>query len=361
MKKKLGNGAPIIASSLMHRGSSVFDGAGNIQAGNKADNLKMIAETLQTLASGQEIVTEEEAATLEEMEASRREATAAILQDPKGEVARELADEIAGTVNMTVGKISYLRQILGYQPLSQGEIPEVEITNRKAVAAIMQGPTQCRLQVLEDADRIFPPEVDIEARIYVTRRRIDTSRRDVLQSSYQDAVEAVTIKEDRFVKVMADALVDSQGMGGTHIGSQTTPAAVEALVGKIMSYGLPVATILLPAARTANIMFSREWEDILEGVTRLELIRTGQIGTFFGATMITDAIAEKTTKVIEANEMYAFSTPEYVGEYTDRGGVRSTPIGVAETGISGAGFHLEEALSAAMPNHRAVSRVRFVG
>jgi hypothetical protein len=330
---------------------------GEIEASSKGDALKQISEVLSALASGENIVTAAEAEDAVVASAERKEVLAAMLADKTGETTRKVGIEMAGTINTNLDRMGFARQLMTYQPLEQGQRPEVYVQDRNVTAAVMTGPTQAQLQIVRDPV-VFPPEVDIVSRLYIEGRVVNTSREDILQRKFNEGLQNILVQEDKMFKTAVDTLAEQTGQTSLHVGAGVTPSLFESGMTMITDWNMSLAAVLFSNSMFANFVTSRDFENIIEPVTRLELLRTGRIGTWYGAAVMTDGTREPTQKVLDAGDIYFFSTPDFVGEYTDRGGVQSAPLSAAETGINGAGWHLMEYMSQAVVNHRAVARTR---
>jgi len=355
-KKKL------LASQVDYRGARVFTDDGEVNAGSKRDLLKMLASLTEVIQEN-DIVTEEEASTLQEKQRKhreeRREVLAAIMADKTGDVARQTGVEMAQVIYQSVTRVGLMRQLLQYEQLAQGERPEVSVETKGLQVAVMTGPTQARLQIANDF-YLLPPEVEIVVRLLVPAKRVNQSREDILQRKFNEGLEAILVGEDRLFKVAADALIDANGQATTNVGAAVTPQALSAGMSKITQWGLPLENIIFASNLWTGMALNRDFELLIDPVTRLEILRTGRMGSLMGAQLLTDAARDPNLKVLEQNEIYYTSAPQYVGEFTDRGGVQSEPIGAAETAINGAGWHMVEYLSLALPNYRAIARTRFV-
>lgn len=355
MKKGNIGSKPVLASTVSFRGARVFNDAGELNAASKSDALAMIAQVAAQLSAGDNIVTESEAETAATTRAERREVLAAIINDKTGETARTVGAEMAGTINESINREGLMRQLCQYAELEQGERPEVYVQQKEVVAAVMTGPTQAQLQVVRD-NVIFPQEVDITERLIIEQRQINSTREDLLQRKYNEGLEAVMVGEDRMFKKACDALISKMGQQSLHAGANITTGAIESGISMITGFNLPLQAILFASNLWANMATNRDFENLIDPVSRLEIIRTGKIGQLWGADVLTDGVREPNLKVLDSNEIYYFASPEYLGEYTDRGGVQSVPLGPEHTGINGAGWHIAESLSLAIVNHRAVAK-----
>lgn len=349
-----------LASDITHRGSKAFNDNGELNAASTRDAMRMLA----SLAEGGQIagaLTDKEA-TAEEARAKevaavarRREAVQEAMADTSGETHRDLGVELAGTINESTTRLGIMRQVLKFQNLNQGERPEIDVQDKNVTVVVSSGATQVQTQIVRD-NYVSPPEVDIQARPFIEKRAIDRTRTDLLQRKLAEAEEQILVGEDRLFKIGVDRMIAAHNREAVHIGSEMSPDALGTGIDLITGYNVPLDKILFAANLWTKMMYSREFENLIDPVTRLEILRTGRVGSINGAQLLTDAYREPNQKVLNPNETYYFSVEDFVGEYTDRGGVESTPIGVAETGVAGLGWHLVESLSLGLVNHRGVAK-----
>lgn len=356
--KKLSESTVLSSDLLNSRGGRVMNDKGEISASSKHDMMQQMSEIMAALARGEKVMTVEEASAEEQKRKKRREVLSAVIADRDGPTAKKVGQEMAGVINQNLSRMGFARNIMRYETLEAGQRPEVYVQTKNVTAAVMTGPTQAQLQVVRD-NTIFPPEVDITARLIVEGRVMNVSREDILQRKFDEGLEQVLVQEDKMFKVGVDTLTSAMNQVSTHVGLTVSPAVFEAGMSMILDWNMPMGSILFASNLWSNFITNRDFEDLIDPVTRLEILRTGRIGTWYGFAVMTDGVREPTQKVLDNGDIYFFSTPEYVGEYTDRGGVMSTPLGVAETGVNGAGWHLAEYWSQALPNHRAVARTRL--
>ena len=331
-------------------------------AGSRKDLLKMIHAATQALASGTDLVTTDEATAKEHaakdlqnrMEVLTALTVGGVSAAEKMELASTVGMELAGTIMESVNRIGFVRAICKFQDLVQGQRPEIDVQEKNVTAAVLSGPVQARLQVVRD-NVLMPPEVDITARLIIEARHVNTTRRDLLNQKYAEGVEHVLVNEDRSWKAMADKLIAANSMETTHVGSLTSAVLGEG-IALISGYNLPVEGALLSSNIYSQLITSKEFENLIEGSARLEIIKTGKIGVMYGMALMTDGTREPRQKVLDAGDIYYVSKPEFVGEYTDRGGVRAEPLTAADTGINGVGWHIVEFFSLGMPNFRAVGK-----
>lgn len=357
--------APVLATSLnlggRLSGTKVFNDEGEINASSKSEALQLIAQVMNSKEGIANIHTERSLEAMEIASTERREridAVTAAIADTTGVTAAELGQEIAAAIYQNAVHQGFMRGFMQYQELSQGELARVEIDRRDVVAALLTGPTQAQLQVVRDYWVILP-EVDVTVRIEIEGKRLNQSKEDLLQSKFNQGLEAVLIAEDRMWKAGADAVIDTTGeMASTAVGA-ITPAILKTGITNLTGNGMNVANIIFAAPIFGDVALDTGFGIVIDPVTRLEILKTGQIGTMFGAKVLTDAVRDPRQKVLANNEIYLMAEPRYVGTYTDRGGVQSKPLSSAETSINGLGWHMVEYLGMGVYGERGIARIRL--
>ena len=347
-----------LASDVKYRDSRVIDDRGEINASSKKDLLEILgsltSDDVKSLTDTE--ATKEEARQKRIEEATvRREAVNSAFSDVSGESHREIGQEMAGVINESVTRQGILRSVAQYQTLSQGERPETYVQEKSVEVVTTSGATSVTTQIVRD-NIVNAPEVDIQARPYIEKRKIDRSREDILQRKFNEAEEQILVGEDRLFIKAVDQLATRYSRESEHVGTQISPTILASGIDLITGHNVPLAKLLFSSNLWAKIITNRDFENLIDPVSRLELLRTGFVGALYGAEIMTDHYREPTQKVIEPNELYYFSDEQFIGEYTDRGGVESTPVGVDTTGIAGLGWHLVESLSIALTNFRGIAK-----
>lgn len=359
------NRAPVLASSVnlggKYAGASVYNDAGEINAATKQDALSIIAASMNIKGGIQVLHTENELEALEAASKERQErmdAVAAAVADKTGIVAAELGAEIAATIYQNATKLGFMRNFLVRQEVTQGQLPRVTIDRRDVGYAELTGPTQAQLQICRDY-WIILPEWDLTVRIEIEGKRLAQSAEDILQEKFNQGLEAVLIGEDRAWKVGADLVIDSDGsMASIAVGS-VTPSILKTGFTNLTGNGMSVSNIIFAAPLLGDVALDTGFGVIIDPITRLEILKTGNFGVLYGAKVWTDAVRDPRQKVLASNEIYLMADPRYVGAYSDRGGTTSKPLSAAETSINGLGWHINELLGMGVYGERGIARIRL--
>ena len=343
------------ASSLRRPGSSekLIGANGEFNASNKADLLQTIASFIAQ-AADKEIVTEASNQTANAE--TRRQVVQAAFND-KNELAA-LGDTIADEITMKSNRDGFARRFLQYQDLAQGQIPQVRMSRKDIVVSVATGPTEVATQFVRD-NIMYPQEVYISARPYIEQREIDRASGDILEQKYTEALEATMVAEDRLWKRAADRLV---GVHNPHINVSGAfdPKAFALATSYLQNSGATPGFALLSADLWQDIVANPDWAEIIDPVSKHELLLTGKLGTIHGMEILSDQFRHVSHKVLEKGEFYIVSTPDQHGQFTDRGGVVSQPIDGTQERVPGRGWFMSESVSLVIANPYSVVRGRRI-
>lgn len=357
MKKRLsltanapGNVTPI--SDVTRGGSSLIGSNGEFNANNKKELMDIISGVIDLANNGQRIVPDSDADRRAESVKSHREMINAAFDD-KEELA-VLGKTLAEELTITSNRDGFMRRLLKYQTLEQGQIPSVRLLTKNVTASIATGPSQTNTQYVRDND-FYPAEFYINARPFIEQKDIARSTGDILEDKYVDALEAIMVQEDLTWKRMSDDLI---GLDNPHvnISGALTPSTFGNLVSFVHRWGVHAMYALIASDIWTDIVSNDAWATTIDPVSQHELLLTGQLGTIHGLTMISDHYRHPQHHVLNAGDIYIVGAPEQHGQYTDRGGVESQPIDATVERVPGRGWHLTETMSMIVANSRSIAR-----
>lgn len=90
--------------------------------------------------------------------------------------------------------------------------------------------------------------------------------------------------------------------------------------------------------------------EVLEPVTRHELLMTGCLATLLGMDLSTDGFRDPTQRVLPRGAMFTYATPEYLGAYSTRGAPTAEPTTGVNEGNTDKGWLVSETLSFVLAN-----------
>lgn len=344
---------PVAASEYKapHSNETLVGSKGEINASSKKDLLMQGYRFLQASANG-ELVANAVAQEAQSFKARNRELISAAFND--SEAHRILGEKIAESLYITGNRTGYLRRLLAYNELQQGEIPRFPVRLKNAVSVISTSPTDIETQITRDK-WLTPPEFDIVTRLFIPQKDINQSRDDVLAEKFVEAQEATMVAEDR---LLINAANVSVGVDNelTILSSSMTPYTFMQVVNKVSRWGLKTPYAVLASDLMTDIIGNQEFQVAIDPVARHELLLTGEIGVLYGCSIISDAYRHPEHKVLNAGEFYVFSDAVNTGAYSDRGGLVSAPLGIENEKKVGRGWVLYESFAMALANTRAVAK-----
>lgn len=322
---------------------------GELNASSRKDALYQSQRLMAAAAAG-EVMTEEQALQEEANQTKRTEALKAAFDDPQ--VHRELGEQMADTIYMTGQRSGFMRRFLNRIELRQGDIPRFEVEKKDVTAFWAAGPTKIETEILT-SKWMTPPELSIIARPFVPQNEINQSNTDVLGRKYLATLEAIMVTEDRLWANLARATigVDNQK---TIIAGTLTPTSLMSVRQQVAQWGLKVPYLLMASDLFVD-MVSNDFSTAIEPVVRHELVMTGQLGTLYGMTLISEAYRHPEHKVLNKGEMFAVADPITHGAFSDRGGINASPIDTLNEKVHGRGWIIDESVALSVANSRSVS------
>lgn len=334
-------------------GEPIVGANGEFNAGSKKELLGLIYELAKKIdENGGGAVTQEQAAAQQEQRKKDREAVKAAF-DSREELAA-LGTELANRLSIAANRDGFMRRILTYQTLEEGELPFASFDVKNVRAAIATGPVLIEPQMIREHE-IHPPEFLITAKPFIDAKEIARHGSDILERQYSNALTVTMVAEDRTWKQAADELV---GMDNemTTISGHLLPETFMTVVENVTRWGIPTGTALFSSSLWTSIGSQQRWSDIMDPVTKHEMFMTGRLGRAHGIDILTDFVRHPQHKVFDRGDFYVVGAPEMHGQYSDRGGLVSEPITQAESKIPGRGWSMYEIMTLVIVNSRSVAK-----
>jgi hypothetical protein len=336
--------APVLAHDLKAvDGSSLVGRNGELNASSKKDLLTQQQRFLQ--ASSQGVMLNVDATT-------GRELVAAAFNDK--DAHRVLGEKISDALYITANRQGFMRKYLAKIDVAQGSVPRFQLRTKNVTAVWSTSPTKIQSQLIRDK-YFTPPEFQVVARPFVPTNELNQSSGDVLQEKFIEGVEATMVAEDRVWYNQVNALVGVDNPL-TVVSGQLTPYSLMTVVGKVTAWGLKGAHLLMASDMWQDIIGNSDFYQAIDPVARHELLLTGELATMYGMTITSDAFRHPEHKVLGAGEFYVISDALNHGAYSDRGGLKSTPIDISHELVPGRGFVIEESLAVSVANSRSVAK-----
>ena len=348
MSLKLKAKHPVVASDYRFSGRSerAIGHNGEINASSRKDAL-FNARSLMEAASANEVSTEERLVRAE----VNKDLIMAAYRDRQAHTV--LGERMADEIYMTANRKGFARRFLNKMELKQGDIPRFPVRKKNVTAFLTTGPTKVETEVVTDK-WLLPAEVELRARPFVPQVEINQSPSDVLAEKYVEALEAIMVGEDRYWYNMSQMTIGVDN-NLSLISGTLNPLALMSVRQQVAGWGLKAAYCLMASDLFVDIVGDASFIQAIEPVARHELVMTGQLGTLYGMTLISESYRHPEHKVLSVGEFCVVSDPLTHGAYSDRGGVDSVPIDGTTEKIAGRGWLLSESIAFAIANSRSVA------
>ena len=266
----------------------------------------------------------------------------------------EIGAAISGEITTRVEREGFMRQVLARYEIGANSIPRirVHVPNVRAIAS--RGVTQIWPQFVRDR-YMTAEEFHIVANPRVEKLEIYQGSPSILEDKFFEGLEAIMVTEDIVLKKQADLAVALYN-DPVYYAGETTPLVIAQVMQKVSANRLPIGSIIVGTNVLLDFLVGSAFSNYMDPVSRYEIIQTGRIGQWYGADVITDGFREPTLAVLDPGEFYVFAQPKYVGGYTDRGPVESTPQDMTGMHVPARGWTLEETVSITVANAKAVAK-----
>ena len=328
-----------------------------INAYDKKDLISQQGRFVSALASGEvKPGTELTAAEKSAKVAYRRSEMLAAYEDQGGRKFAELGAAMALEISENANRDGFMRRFLMRYDLEQGQRPMIRV-NFKSQIAIVASSAAAIQPVMVRGKYIYPPEFYIEDYLLIEQRDLVMSTTDIMEEKLLEGQEAIMVGEDRTFKKLVDGIVGKNNQLINIVGA-FTPQALSALRQQVINWGLPALNLLFASDVWGDFLTATGFISFYDPVSQYEIVQTGMLGRILGMSLISDAVRAPTLRVLKQGEIYVFSSPEYLGAYTDRGPVVAREIDGMAVGIAtpSRGWAMNELMSIAVVNGRAVAK-----
>ena len=332
-----------------HSASPLFDAQGNLNASSKQDAMQQIVAALQIL-SGEAPLDQNTAEIRQEKSANRKAVLAAAMADQSGQQMQILGGILAAQIEETTDREGFCRQLLLSSELGNGDFPEVTVKVKQVVAYLMSSASQVVPSEIREK-RLLLDEFDLNSFLLIDNKEMSRSRTDLLEEKYEEGLEAIMVKEDRYWKKCADAAAASRH--NLQTTTAFTPQFFAHMRDLIDREGLPVTSCILSSTLMQDIITSATFQEVFDPVTKREILETGEIGSLYNVKIYSDYMRQPQFRVIEDGEFYLVSAPVNHGVILTRP-LSATPVDRASFGEAKKGWFLTQPTSMAVVNNRSV-------
>lgn len=324
------------------------DNNGDINASSKKDLMKLQASVLTGNASKEEKV---------ELKASF---DAAIKAGAKSEDSVKFGAAFASTLAEQIDRDGFMRSIFVEAPTVEGSPITLNIKQKTSIAVITTGSGVIRSQLIQDKF-LYPSEFIIG--YSATMQKVDLHRTtgDRIQNLYDEALEAIMVREDRTAKSMLDRVIADSAGEVDITAAEVTPKDFGTGITHISEYGGAPAMSLMSYTVMNDILTGTSFANFFNPIANMEIVKTGRLGELFGTMVMTDAARAGNLKVLNPGECYILNRADLLGAYTDRAGIESSEINGITNPAGGfssvRGWNLEEIMSMSVFNDKGVYKL----
>lgn len=341
-----------VATELKRKGSNerVVANNGEFNASSKADLIQTIASLLQASQNGA-IVTETAAVQAEQKAKQHKDMLTAAFKDKAA--YQSLGAAIAEELQITQNREGFMRKFLARQEITQGQFPQARMRMKNTVAVIATSPSKLEVQHVRD-NFYYPPEFYVEANPFIEQRDISRANGDMVEEKYMEALEAFMVGEDRQYLAMAKRTINIANAFTTVVGT-LNPLALGAFRNSVAQWGIPAEHWLIANDLWTDIAGDEGFQRLIDPVGRHELVLEGTLGTVMGMKVTSDGFRHPEHRVLAKGEMFVIGSANMHGQYTDRGGIESSPLDPSVLQRPGRGWYMFELLSMIISNPRSVA------
>jgi hypothetical protein len=340
-----------------------FNGAGEINAGSTKDALQTLANLIKAVEAGN--INFDSAAVNDngdKVDTSSLEFRTERHNNycdahRKGAQSQEFADvgaAIASTLQTTQERVGLMRNYLLRGDLQPGDpVPRFRRKDRSNVYAVVSTDFSAVTPRFVTDTIIEGYEVVIAENIRVLDREVNRGNIDLVEDVYLRAQQGIAVREDQlFIKQARKAASISTNSRLTTSG--VTPNLLGLMRADLDAAAVPAAQIIIGTQVWPDFL-SSNFAAAINPVTNYELISTGRLGKILDMDITTDGLRPRGLRVLDPKELFMFSSPEYLGGYTDRGPITATPRDNFDDGQPAKGWYMYEEISIIIANAGAVS------
>lgn len=204
--------------------------------------------------------------------------------------------------------------------------------------AVVIGRDGASRMVICRATRTIIPEFEIVARVKVPFAEIRTRKYRVVERVKERLKQSFAIKEDLLIFSLMDDAISLSGQVEVLTGGLVKTALAEAFWRVEMRRLIAQNVLCSPGA----IYYIRNWErDAIEETARIEIRRTGYLGTLWGANFVVTQLLKPFLKAgVEYERIYVTTDPQFTGWYPIRADVEVVPADQPDLLLLGfVGYH----------------------
>lgn len=344
-------------TDLQFSGSSglALDGrTGELNANNKQELLVQIGRLMKAVENGA-IVNQVSTSNSDKMSVEeKRQTVMAAYADPSGEGWAALGSSIAVKVQQQRARQGFMRRMFLPNNLKTGDAARVAMTDWTVGAVAATSASNVSYQLTRE--KIFyPAEIELIANVRAEQLAIEQGTGDFLDELYTQALDSLMVQEDRLAKAALDKCVNIDN-NLILISGDLTPRTLASLRNGVTDWNLPATTAVISNDFWSDVSGNSDFATFLDPVTKYDLNLNGFVATLNGLNLWTDGFRQRNQKVLNRGEIYVITSPENLGVYSDRGGIRAKTTSGADSGNTTSGWLMSSIISLVLSNTRGVQK-----
>jgi hypothetical protein len=237
----------------------------------------------------------------------------------------------------TLNRQGFTSQVLARKDVVDGQDNRIRIRRKDVAAFQVVNDGEGIAQVIEQA-YLYPADYYLQCQVLIEERELAQSGPDLMDAKFQDALEALMVRQDRILRSL---LLATSGVFNAPVSFATfTPQVMTALRTQVASNGIPAAHMLFSFDLWDDMIADPSFTAWWEPVHKYQLIMEGRLGSLLNMKLITDGFRYETLRVLQPGEIFVLGTPVALGQRGVRREIQSTEINHYPLGAPRRGFYM---------------------
>jgi len=248
-----------------------------------------------------------------------------------------MGEVFAEDVWETLNRQGFTPQVVARKDVVDGVDNRIKLRRKDVTAFQVINDGEGIAQIVEQA-YIYPQDYYLQSQVLIEERELAQAGPEFLDEKFQDALEAVMVRQDRILRSL---LLATAGVFNAPVSFATfTPQVLTALRTQVLSNGIPAAHLLFSFDIWDDMIADPSFTTWWEPVHKYQLIMEGKLGALLDMNLITDGFRYDTLQVLQPGEVFALGTPIALGQRGVRREIQSTEINHYPLGAPRRGFYL---------------------
>lgn len=237
----------------------------------------------------------------------------------------------------TLNRQGFTSQVMARKDVVDGQDNRIRIRRKDVTAFQVVNDGEGIAQVIEQA-YLYPADYYLQCQVLIEERELAQSGPDLLDQKFQDALEALMVRQDRIARSL---FLATAGVFNAPVSFATfTPQVLTALRTQVASNGIPAAHMLFSFDLWDDMIADPSFTAWWEPVHKYQLIMEGRLGSLLNMKLITDGFRYETLRVLQPGECFVLGTPVALGQRGVRREIQSTEINHYPLGAPRRGFYM---------------------